>query len=73
MLLTISQWSVYFLILGVLGCYIEIFITNMLIGLTVTGVCCHKISMNTKEKDIIKGTSGGPRCTIPIPGKAYNF
>ena len=23
-------------------------------GLTVTEVCCHKLNMNTKEKDIIK-------------------
>ncbi len=26
----------------------------MSFGLIVTEVCCHKINMNTKEKDIIK-------------------
>ena len=31
-------------------------------GLTVTEVCCHKINMNTKEKDIIKRIL---KCSFP--------
>ena len=56
MLLTISVWYVYLLRDRPIFDKNLKNPNNVLVsfGLIVTEVCCHKINMNTKEKDIIK-------------------